>query len=265
MRINGSPSRALSKKLRVKVLATAVLLALPVSGWSTTLLAYWDFNNVSARFTPPSFGTFATRDDAPEPAVNNGEIYDPSKKTLASNMAGFSGGPVFTNCEIDFHGVSGTPNYGTVNTTGFGAFPDAEIGAAKGDTATPQASLILINLKKDAAENPTLVFRLSSKGYQGLTLDFAARMATGAKEPPALNWSYSLDGTNWKAITSGGDLADAGSSAGKFVTLGASLPAAVDNLDDFYLRLEVDLTGPDSGTSFALDNIQLSGTGIAKK
>lgn len=249
----------------LSLLWLACLAALPGQGRGASLLVYWDFNNVGTRFSAPSFGTFATTDDAPSPAVNNGEIYNPHTKTLTSNAGNFPGAPAFADGEISLGGVAGTPNYGTVNTTGFGVFQDAGFGTAEGDTAEAQGSLIFINLKKDAAENPVLVFRMSGKGFKDLSFDMVARMAKGATEAPVLEWAYSMGGTDWTSFTPQVGLPDTKSEFGVFVEYGIGLPEALNDADLFYLRLVVDLSGPECGTSFALDNVKLSGTPIGIK
>lgn len=232
----------------------STLLFISHTAPAAVLLDYWDFNNVTSNYSSPSLGVFAT--NSTNGSVNNGEIYNSGTRLLSSNGGGFSGGPVFTNGSINLNGVKGSPNFGNTTTTSWGAFSDSGFKAPNDPTSG--ASLIMINAEKTSANNPSIIFNLSSAGYSDLTFSMYARKAGGVTQALSLTWYSSLDGgSTWSLLTTP-SLPSGSTGAGSFVSYSFGLGSSLNNQSSFQLRLDADLSGANTGTSFAIDNVQLN-------
>jgi len=234
------------------------MLAVGQAASAAVLLEYWDFNNDSSVYSSPTLGKFAVANPGGGTSVNNGEIYNATTKLLSSNAGGFTDGPLFTNGSIDFSGVSGNANSGNTSSAGFGAFADAAGNGhpATNDPSTKQGSLGLF-VNSASPVNQTLVFTLMSTGYDNLAITFDGRRASGVSGPaiPAA-WSYSLDGG--ATFTSFTTPALNGAAA-TFAANTFTLPKAVNNLSSFELKAVFSFTTANVGSSYAIDNLQLTG------
>jgi len=237
--------------------AAGAILATAATSSASTLLTYWDFNNDYAKYSNPNLGSFATSAGGGS-SYSNGEVYNSTAKRLSSNAGGYVGGPVFTNGYIDFSGAKGNFNSGSVNSTGWGVFNDSGVNAVATDLSPKQGSLLLVNDLKTSANNPTIIFSLSSAGYADLTFGFAARKASGVTATLGLAWQYSLDGSNWTTLVPSTSLPSGSTGGGTFVAYSFTLPTELNNLSNFQLKLALDFTGAGTGTSFGIDNIQLN-------
>lgn len=256
MKLPSSPTRI--SLLSKSVLAVGCMLVAGHAASAAVLLEYWDFNNDSSVYSSPTLGKFATANPGGGTSVNNGEIYNATTKLLSSNAGGFTGGPVFTNGSIDFSGVSGNANSGNTSSAGFGAFADAAGNGhpATNDPSTKQGSLGLF-VNSASPVNQTLVFNLTSTGYNTLAITFDGRRASGVTGPAIpVAWSYSLDGgltfTSFTTPALNG-------VAATFAANTFNLPTALDNLSGFELKAVFSFTTANVGSSYAIDNLQLTG------
>lgn len=228
-----------------------------------TLLSYWNFNNASPGYLSGngSLGSFSTT------AASYGESY--ASDYLSSNTAN---GTVFNSSaiKIDFANLSTaptpiingktSPGYTTqaqTNTTvgGYGVFADSTTNQVSGDSTTG-GSLIIMN-PSSSELGKYITFSLSSLGYNTLSLSYATRISgssTGTE-----TWSYSLDGTNFSALTSLTSLS-AGSFGLQTLNLSSLSGSALDNQSAFHLRMTI---GNGTTSSYAFDNFQLTGTTTA--
>ncbi|GAT34473.1 hypothetical protein TSACC_22898 [Terrimicrobium sacchariphilum] len=262
------PSKSLPAKslLRRPGLAFCLLLAMAgalSSASAQTLLSYWNFNNVSPAFSGSTIGSFKTT------AAAYGEAYNQTANsvpgTLASNSANgtiFHGSSIY----IDF------TNYGTISgglingkqaTTytvqgstsgpaGYGVFTDSTVNRASTDSTTG-GSLLLLNSGGNAI-NKYITFSLSSAGYDSLSLSYSTRLTSGVVSSQA--WTYSLDGTNYFALTTLNPAADSAFHT-QSLNLSTLSGSALNNLSSFYLRMTY--TTSNIQGSQSLDNIQLTG------
>lgn len=255
-------------KTLCRVFGFILLFALGHVGAQATLLTYWNFNNVSPGYLSGNgtLGSFSTS------AAAYGETYtqvnSSTAGTLSSNSANstvFSGSGIY----IDFSnlGTAATPiingktsasGYtlqGQTNTTfgGYGTYSDSTTNQVAGDSTTG-GSLIIMN-PSGAELGKYVTFSLSSLGYDTLSLSYATRISGGSTGTEV--WSYSLDGINFYS------LATVTPTAGSFglatLDLSSLSSNTLDNQSSFYLRMTI---GTGSSASYALDNIQLTGTAV---
>ena len=247
------------------LLAAAALLSLP-SAHAQTLLSYWNFNNVSPAFSGSTIGSFKTT------AAAYGEAYTQTSNsapgTLASNSANST---VFhsSSIYIDFTNY-GTISGGTINgkaataytsqgstsgAAGYGVFTDSTVNRASTDSTTG-GSLLLLNSGGNAI-NKYITFSLSSAGYSSLSLSYATRLTNSVTASQA--WSYSLDGTNYLALTTLTPTANA-TFVSQSMNLSTLSGSALDNQSTFYLRMTYTTTNNQGSQS--LDNIQLTAVAV---
>ncbi|MDE1170102.1 MAG: PEP-CTERM sorting domain-containing protein [Verrucomicrobium sp.] len=238
-------------------MATFLALALPAHA---VLLEYWDFNNEMAVFGSGYVGKFTTNGaTAVTSGSNNGEIFNPTTRTLSSNS---TMGAVFTNGLLDLSGVNGSGSGGsgvnggaTASPPVWGAYSDSTVNRLAGDTTTG-GSFIMLN---SGVMSNALTFTLSSTGYTSLTFSSAIRFSTSTTTALAtITWAYSTDGTTWVTLTPSSGTPGINSAFG---TVTLTLPTAVDNLATFYIKETYDFTS--TSGSVAIDNVQLNGTAIA--
>ncbi|HEY9249098.1 MAG TPA: PEP-CTERM sorting domain-containing protein [Rariglobus sp.] len=235
----------------------------------SVLLSYWNFNNVSPAYLGGNgtLGSFSTSSAA------YGEAYTQVNASTAGSLgSNTANGTVFNGSAIKIdlsnlgsattpiiNGKTNASSYtlqGQTNTTfgGYGAFLDDATNRVAGDTTTG-GSLIIMN-PSGTELGKYITFSLSSAGYNSLSLSFATRIS-GTTTGTEL-WSYSTDGTNFTSLAS--VTPTAGSFGLKTLDLSSLSSTALDNQSSFYLRMTI---GTGTSASYALDNIQLTGTAIS--
>jgi len=246
-------------------LFTAFILSASHPARSAVLLSYWNFNNDNPAYSS-TLGSFSTS------AAAYGEAYAQSSNsvpgTLGANTANntvFSG----TAIKIDFSNIGTISNptingkaptaYTAQNSTsgaaGYGVFADSTVNRA-GTDATTGGSLLLLNTSGNMISK-YITFSLSSAGYNALTLSYATRLTSSVTASQV--WSYSLDGTNFSALTTISPAANA-TFLQESLDLSALSAQALDNRSAFFLRLTY--SSANAQGSQAFDNIQLAGTAV---
>jgi len=206
-----------------------------------SVLAYWSFNNVDQPLQGRELGSFSASEVS-------GEQYNTTSRRITSNTQG-----VFHDKEVwlDLSNLGGEANKGSLEQTigAWGAFfntPKGQMGPAGGKGG----SLVVVGAKANHGHYLTL--KVSSKGYRGLQLRYAVRNAT-ENSGNSQAWSYGLsqDG-DYKEISN----ATFSDTDSKFTERSFALPEALDNREEFYLKVTFSIL---KGGSCALDNIAITG------
>lgn len=130
-------------------------------------------------------------------------------------------------------------------TSNIGSALNALNGTAAGK------DLAMIN---STANGKSFVFHFSTANYQNVIVSFAARYtATGFQSS---TWEYSIDGTNFTALT-GYSTFPSEASTYEVVSLDLTAVTAINEQDNVYLRCT--LTGATSSNgSYRIDNVQIN-------
>ena len=232
------------------------------------LLTYWNFNNdspgyLSGNGTLGSFNTSAAAYGEAYTQVNNSTPGTLASNTLNSTV--FNGSSIkmdFTNLGTAatpmINGKTAASSYtvnGQTSTSfgGYGTFLDSTLNRVAGD-ATTGGSFIIMN-PSGTEQGKYVTLSLSSAGYSSLQLSFATRSSSGTASQA---WTYSLNNITYFNLTTFSTTVDGNFHIHTldFTTL---IGSALDDKASFYLRVS-----PNSGntSSYAFDNIQLTGTAI---
>ncbi len=215
------------------------LMVCSLSAEAEDLLSYWNFNNC----TPGGAGELGKFHA--EPALF-GEAYDESTKRLSSNT---NYNTVFhgENIYIDLSTLGGT--YGDSVSGGWGAFMDTRANKLKQDDSA--GGSLMSGAINDANG---ITFVLSSEGYKDLQVSYAHR----SNDAAAVQWAYSLDGTNFTPFA---EVNKHTAFAKETLNLSAEGGLGLKQLDNqktIYLRAMLLFPAKPSG-NIAFDNFQLTG------
>ncbi len=248
--------------LRWKLLSLLALSAMGLAAQPVRadVLEYWDFNNDSATFSSSngSLGVLYNTGSAANKNNGYGEKYDTTLNTISSNSGS---GAIFSNGSIDMSGVTvpaGDANGGNTSLPqAWGlllnsSLPDQLPGDLTSGASTTGGALVILG---NSSASDTVVFSLSSLGYQNLTLNLDSRPGSTLSVDPTVTWAYSLDDSSWTSFSMTGNRV-----AGTWSLLSGSLSPSLDNLSTFYVRET--LVFPSTAGSFAIDNVELSGSQI---
>lgn len=251
-------------KPRLFVLPSALVALLsPLSEAQATLLSYWNFNNVSPAFSS-TLGSFSTS--------GTSEAYVQSSNSVPGKLLSNTNGTVFNSSSIyiDFANVATitavnptingktptayTGQNGTGGSAGYGTFTGSTVNAVGSDAAGD--SLLLLNTAGNF-NNKYIDFSLSSLGYGTLSLTYATRLTNSVVSSQV--WTYSLNGTDFFALTSLTPTANATFNT-QTLNLSSLSGGTLENQSSFILRMTY--TSANTQGSQAFDNIQLTGTAI---
>ena len=255
--------------IRTKTLLPVLALGiLQTASAQTSLLTYWNFNNLSLAYNAAILGSLKTSAATP---TNFGEIYkqtgNSTPGTLSSNT---SNSTVFNSAAIqmDFsniatittlpngptingkRGPAYTTQEGTVGYAGYGTFAGSTTNVVGTDPAGD--SLIFLN-GSNTMNGKYITFSLSSLGYDTLSLSYATRLSMTASEI----WTYSTDGTNFSPLSTQNYTTTSGAFITTTLDLSALSTNVLNNKSTFYLRLSFN-SGSGNG-SYSFDNLKLTG------
>ena len=144
-------------------------------------------------------------------------------------------------------------------TNGSSAWPSGALGNFSGTTTNALSGYVAgrdLALQSNASNQLSVVFKLSTSGYQGLVLTYAFRRT--AQGHTSCLWSYSTDGVNFIALPVPSDQ-PYGSTAINYrlETVDMSGITALNDQTEVYLKLYVDGCNGDN-SRIRLDNVQFN-------
>lgn len=216
---------------------TNISNAITVTGSSTALLAYWNFNNAVAGVSG-ALGTFST--------TGTTEVYTEGSKTLAPATSGV----VAASATVDFNGLTGTMG-GSANNN-WGTFAGDVTNMIDADGTGAGQALTVVGSGNNSSY---VVFKLSTLNFANLAASYATRGTTTGYNTQT--WAYSTDGTSFTDISTVTDT-NVASWTAKSVSL-AGL-TALENQSTVYLKLTLAGASTTSGNN-RIDNVQFTGDG----
>ena len=143
-------------------------------------------------------------------------------------------------------------------TNGSSAWPSGSLGNFSGSSINAlsgYASGRDLALQSNASNQLSVVFKLSTTGFQGLMLTYAFKRT--AQGHNSCIWSYSTDGVNFTNLPASSDQPYTGAIDYRLETVDMSGITALNDQSEVYLKLYVDGCNGDN-SRIRLDNIQFN-------
>lgn len=143
-------------------------------------------------------------------------------------------------------------------TNGSSVWPSAALGNFSGSTINALPGYVSgrdLALQSNASNQLSVVFKLSTTGYQGLVLTYAFKRT--AQGHNVCTWSYSTDGVNFTNLPTPSDQPYTGAVDYRLETVDMSGVTALNEQSEVYLKLYVDGCNGDN-SRIRLDNVQFN-------
>ena len=143
-------------------------------------------------------------------------------------------------------------------TNGSSAWPSGALGNFSGNTTNALPGYAAgrdLALQSNASNQLSVVFKLSTTGYQGLVLTYAFKRT--AQGHNSCIWSYSTDGVNFTNLPVPSDQPYTGAIDYRLETVDMSGVTALNDQTDVYLKLYVDGCNGEN-SRIRMDNVQFN-------